>query len=233
MNLTTIGIDVSENNGAINWDLVKTNNPTIDYVFIKVTEGATRRDTRAYENALGCQRNKIEFGYYHFAFPNGIDPVQDATSEADFFLSQLSNLPKATMSPVLDIESNPGNFNRNQVQTWIKTFLDRLKSKGYSKVVLYSFAPFLNDNLPDNHILGNVPLWLAAYVNSLLPILPKGWSTFFIWQFVGTGRVNGISGDVDINKSAPDLIKALKIGGGIIAGLLILTGTFFFSALHC
>lgn len=225
-NLITYGIDVSEHNGVINWPLVKGNTPVIDYVYIKATEGATRFDSKASINAQGCVANKIPFGYYHFAYMNGSDPAQDATIEANYFLSKLQILPKATMAPVLDIESNPGNFNREQVQVWIKTFLDVMAKNGYPKTVLYSYTPFLNDNLPDNHIFGNIPLWIAAYVNRLLPLLPKGWKDFHVWQFTGTGRVQGITGDVDINRAAPGLIKALKIGGSVV-GLLVTAGLFF------
>ena len=60
--------------------------------------------------------------------------------------------------------------------------------------MIYSFTPFLNANLPANHGLGTIPLWLAAYVSSPSPILPKGWNTYEIWQYSDQGQFKGKDG---------------------------------------
>ena len=47
-------------------------------------------------------------------------------------------------------------------------------------------------------ILAQCPLWLAAYV-SPPPALPDAWDDWTIWQFSGSGRLPGITTDVDLN----------------------------------
>lgn len=228
MAILTYGIDVSENNGKIDWNLVKAStNPKVEYAYIKVTEGASRIDSLAVNNAASAQQVKIPIGYYHYAYMNGTNPVKDATDEANFFLSRLKYLPKATQIPMLDIEENPGHFAPAQVQQWIQTFLDVMKANGYPKVTLYSYAPWFNQNLPANHPFGKIPLWIAAYVNLIYPTLPVGWNSYTLWQFTGKGKVPGIAGDVDINKTTPDLLKLLKVGGISLAGIAITFGLFF------
>ncbi len=74
-----------------------------------------------------------------------------------------------------------------------------MAANGYNNYVLYSYAPFLNDHLPANHQLGNIPLWIAQYRNTLT--LPTGWSTYWAWQYTDKGTVNGISSVVDLNKT--------------------------------
>lgn len=224
----TFGIDVSQHNGTIDWAKVKASvDPKVDYAYIKATEGASRIDPAAAINAIGAQGQKIPFGYYHYAYMNGANPVTDATSEALYFINRMKQLPKASQAPVLDIEENPGKFSPAQVQDWISTFLNVMKQNGFPKVILYSYAPFLNANLPDNHPFGKVPLWLAAYVSLALPILPKGWPLIHLWQFTGKGKVPGINGDVDVNKTTPDLLTVLKVGGIGLAGTALTALLFF------
>jgi GH25 family lysozyme M1 (1,4-beta-N-acetylmuramidase) len=85
------------------------------------------------------------------------------------------------------------------VLEWINTFFNEMKKLGYSNLILYSYTPFLDSNLPPNHGLGNIHLWLAAYVSASQPKLPKGWSSYFIWQKSAKGNVTGINGNVDMN----------------------------------
>ncbi|MEK6882523.1 MAG: glycoside hydrolase family 25 protein [Nanoarchaeota archaeon] len=197
------GIDVSSNNGIIDWASVKSNPMfNVDFAIIKSDEGVGYNDPQRALNSQNAKHNNIKIGYYHFASLNSLDVVKDATEEANYFMKSMSILPKADLPPVLDIETNKKGLTKNEVLSWINAFIKTIQ-KSYPMIVLYSYAPFLNENLPPNHNLGNIPLWIAQYPTNyrpdLNPKLPNGWNDYWMWQYSSKGKVNGIKTNVDLN----------------------------------
>lgn len=190
-------IDVSKWQGSIDWTVVKKNHPEIEGVFLKATEGVGYIDPQLSANFEKAGMAGFKIGYYHFASLNNTDAHNDAISEAKYFYSIVRLFPR-TMPLVLDIESNPSKLPKEKVLEWIKTFFSELEKLGETNVVLYSYAPFLNENLPANHGLGNIRLWLAAYTAT--PKLPYGWAKYWLWQYSSKGVIKGIKGKVDLNK---------------------------------
>jgi lysozyme len=195
------GIDVSHNNGHIDWKRVASNPTKIDFAFIKSSEGVGYTDPSFLTNANEAKQNGIKTGYYHFASLNTNNSIADAKSEADYFISNLKKAPKSDLPLILDIETNKVALNKPKVLGWINSFFSEMRSAGYDNTALYSYKPFLDANLPLNHGLGTTRLWLAAYVNLSQPKLPKGWNDYWIWQYSCKGRVDGINGNVDMNKT--------------------------------
>jgi hypothetical protein len=74
------GIDVSNNNGRIDWDAVA--GAGITFAIAKITEGTWFRDGYFAENWAEMKRLGIYRGAYHFARPS----VRSAEQEADYFL---------------------------------------------------------------------------------------------------------------------------------------------------
>ena len=203
------GIDVSHNNGSVNWTKVKLSDPPISFAYIKATQGVGYKDPTNAINATGAAQAGIKFGYYHFAsLNNNLDVAADATGEANWFDSVLKTLPPAQLIPTLDIETNEKQLTTQQVQAWINTFLSQMNSLGHKNVMLYSYKPFLDSNLPANHPFGNLPLWVAQYRNVPSPSLPHGWTKYSIWQYFDKGKVNGVPSDCDLNKASPDFLAA-------------------------
>ncbi len=191
-------IDVSHNNGVIDWDKLKMNIPKIDGVFIKANEGIGAVDPQLVINANAAKRVGIPVSYYHFASLNYYDAVKDGAAEATYFISLLKTLPAADMPLVLDIETNKIGLAPVQVLSWINSFFDTMKKAGYTKLMLYSYSPFLNTNLPGSHNLGGYPLWIASYSSKFA--VPRGWLNATYWQYNNKGNVAGINGDVDLTK---------------------------------
>lgn len=195
------GIDVSHHNGQINWQQVAASNAA-SFVFIKATEGQTYVDPTLGNNASGAGSAGLRVGYYHFATLNSTSVVSDARAEAAFFLSAIQTLPTPSLPLILDIEANKIGLSPNGVLLWINTFFSWLVAAGYHEYALYSYTPFLNANLPVNHRLGSIPLWIAAYVNAPAPVLPTGWTAYWIWQYTDNGTVPGINAPVDMNRTS-------------------------------
>lgn len=166
---------------------------------MKATEGATLVDKTLSYNSTEAKKAGLKTGYYHFATLNQPGVAADAKTEADFFLKTISTCPPPDLPLILDIEANKLNLPPADVLAWIQSFFARLSEKGFSDYALYSYTPFLNQNLPPNHGLGNIRLWIAAYVNKPAPVLPVGWTRYWLWQYTAKGKVPGIVTDVDMN----------------------------------
>ena len=188
-------IDVSHHNGNIDWSKVV---KTVEGVYIKTTQGIDYIDHMFLTNANGASATGLKVGYYHFASLNNSDVVTDAKKEAQWFMAAIKKAPKNTLPLVLDIEENKANIPSDKVLLWISTFFYELAQLGCTDYMLYSYSPFLNENLPKVHNLNTIKLWVADYNPPL--ILPKAWKTAFMWQYSQTGKVDGIAGNVDLNK---------------------------------
>ena len=193
------GIDVSHHNGVIDWNKVVNDVFKPEFAYIKTTEGTGYIDPKFAINAKAANKAGIKVGYYHFASLNSTDVVGDAVKEAEAYIKAVKSVPTPTMPLVLDIETNKAKLSKVQVLLWIKTFFAELAKIGWTDVILYSYTPFLNENLPINHDLGNIKLWIADYAPPL--ILPKGWNKAYIWQYSAKGKISGISTNTDLNKT--------------------------------
>jgi GH25 family lysozyme M1 (1,4-beta-N-acetylmuramidase) len=192
-------IDISSNQGRINWKLVPTNEPKVDGIYIKASEGVGYTDPQLRINALEASQAGIPIGYYHFcSLNNSIDVVGDAKQEAQYFFTATHGLPVPHLPYVLDVETNKSHLIKDQTLLWIRTFFNELEKKDIKDYVLYSYTPFLNENLPTNHGLGNVRLWLASYTPTYK--LPYGWNSVWLWQYSNQGQIAGIKTRVDLNK---------------------------------
>lgn len=200
---TINGIDVSHYQGQIDWQQVVKDPQQIKFVFIK-TSGADRKngglyfDPMLHQNAIGAKNAGLKIGYYHFASLNTHDVAMDAQTEANFFLSAIKNLPPNDFPLALDLEQNILKLTPLQVQLWMNSFFTTIIRAG-KLPALYSYAPFLDENLPADHGFGNVPLLLAAYVNHE-PKLPHGWTDYTLHQFSDHGNVQGITERVDMDR---------------------------------
>lgn len=193
------GLDISHHQGNIDWAKVVNSSFKPEFVFIKTTQGVNYTDPMFIKNANGAKSAGLKIGYYHFASLNDKDEVKDAKLEAAWFIKNIKQAPVNDLPLVLDIEDNPSKLTRDEVLNWVNTFFYEIAQLGYTDYILYSYSPFLNDNLPIGHKLGTTKLWIADYSAPL--VLPKAWGKCFIWQYSQTGKIQGISGNVDLNKT--------------------------------
>lgn len=202
------GVDTSHHNGVIDWKRVKDEGiinadgtrTKVDFAYVKITEGASGRDPKAGKNAAECYRLGLPWGVYHYCTLNDKDEARDATTEAQYFLKRLADLPPYQMPITLDIEDPKAIMTPPEVLNWINTFFAVIDAAGHGDYILYSYSPFLRKNLPPNHGLERLRLWAARYSKEL-PLSVPGWGqNFWMWQFSNNGKVAGISGDVDLNK---------------------------------
>ena len=71
----------------------------------------------------------------------------------------------------------------------------------------YSYTNYINSYL-NAAALSRYPLWVADYRSAL------GYNgSYAMWQYTGSGRVSGISGACDLDRSYKDFLPEIKAGG--------------------
>jgi lysozyme len=196
------GIDVSHNNGEIDWAKVASNSPNIDFAYLKASEGANTQDNKLVSNVAGCMQNGIKWGAYHFVTWNSMDVVQDAKLEARNFIKTVKAVGKPDLPMVVDVETNkPLSLTTSQVLLYIQTFTAELMAAGY-EVAIYSSPGFLDSYLPIGHGLEHFRLWVAHYTNKPEP-KKNSWAKWWLWQYTDQGKVAGIKTPVDLNRVNP------------------------------
>jgi lysozyme len=191
------GIDVSRWQGTdIDWKKVKADGYL--FSFMKATDGSAYSKKfieMGKTQATDAQNAGLKIGYYHFAHPSDFNGVEnDAKEEAKYFLKALESFPVPNFPLVLDLEDEKMTLSNENVQKWILKFKEIVNKAGFD-LVLYSYADYLNRNLPKEHQLGEIPLWLASYPRvfdiTKLPKNPRGWASWIIWQYSDKGQPKG------------------------------------------
>jgi len=209
---STPGIDVSHHQGAINWSSVRS--AGIQFAYIKATEGVSYKDPRFNTNYVAAYNAGVIRGAYHFALP---DRSSGAT-QANYLASNGGawSADNRTLPAALDIEYNPYGatcYGRTQsgMRSWIADFLATYRARTGRYAVIYTTSNWWvtctgNWSGP----WANHPLWIARWSTSP-GTLPAGAPFWTFWQYTSTGRVAGISGNVDRNyfNGARDRLLAL------------------------
>jgi lysozyme len=190
------GIDVSNNNGHVDWAQVAAEGYT--YAFAKATEGLGFVDSFYPANRAGAAAHGIKFGAYHFFTP-GEDPAE----QVSFFLSHAK--PRTgDIVPALDYERPPSD------KAPAEAFVVALKRELGVWPFFYTFLSFVEQmHIPVGSPLASCPLWLADFTTAR-PAPPKPWHEITIWQHSSTAKVPGIGGSVDVDAGTPVVIPAAK-----------------------
>lgn len=188
------GIDVSYANGSIDWSKVKKSG--VQFAILRSTFGSelpSQIDSQFYQNAQGCVRNGVPFGTYHFAY---FINEQKAREEADFAIKKASEYKQYIKFIVLDVEEDSERYANSMgyKPDWTAcsiAFMERVRESGFIPI-LYSNYNWLNTKF-DFDKMKKYKLWYAA------PDANQPKYSCALWQYSWKGKVDGISGDVDMN----------------------------------
>ena len=205
------GIDISKHNGTINWSKVKNN---IDFAIIRCGYGMdqTNQDDEQYTNNIrDCIENGIPFGVYLYSYANTLEKAQ---SEAEHVLRLVNSYKdKLTLGIWYDIEDKiQRDLGKDFLEQIINTFCNKVKENGYN-VGIYANKDWFTNRISDN-IKNSYPLWVAGYGNNNgEPHYNYRYehNNMIIFQYTSKGKVEGISGNVDLNEYYGDELKAPEI----------------------
>ena len=193
------GIDISNWQNGINLNVVPA-----DFVIMKATQGTwyvSEDCDRQYQQAKAS--GKL-LGVYHYA--EGSSPV----AEAKYFLENVKNyIHEAILCLDWEGQDNP-RFGNND-KAWVKEFCDYIAKETGVNPIVYTSASVL----PKIEGIGNYGLWVAQYPNydpTGYVDIPwnEGAYACTIRQYSSTGRLNGYSGNLDLNKFYGDREAWLK-----------------------
>lgn len=193
------GIDVSTFQGNINWNSVKADG--VDFAFIRLgyrgygKNGILNTDDNFHKNIRGAQAAGVRVGVYFYSQATS---RAEAIEEANLCLDELWGYD-LDLPVVFDFEGAGSSAYRTygmstqSMVNVIKAFCDTIQNAGY-KTMYYSYAKFLAEHEGMVEQLEDYDLWMAMYYR--VPFFPYN---FKIWQYSASGRVAGISGNVDMN----------------------------------
>lgn len=190
------GIDVSEWQGNVDFEKVKEEG--IEIVYIRAGQGFSYKDAQFERNYEEARRNGLKIGVYHYMTARS---VEDAKLQAQFFVSLISK-KQIDCKLAMDFESF-GNLNRTQINEIAVAYMNEVKRLSGKDVVVYSNT-YDAKYIFDSGVAEN-PLWVAQYgVNE--PQDNGNWRNWVGYQYTSTGRVNGISGNVDLDRFTKDIL---------------------------
>lgn len=186
------GIDVSHHQGRIDWGLVAKDD--VAFAYLKASEGGDFQDKAFDSNWKDAAAAGLAWGAYHF-----FSLCKPGAAQAGNFLSALPNgVPM--LAPVVDLEFD-GNCARRppqeEVLREISAFVAPVEQVTGKTVILYAPEDFYLSYLKGRGM--NRRLWARSIWRS--PSYAQDWS---LWQYHRRGRIEGISGDVDLNVLAQE-----------------------------
>lgn len=180
-------MDVSHYQKEIEWDTVVARQ-TLDFAFVKATEGHEYQDSMFCHNWDALRRLGIRRGAYHFfrAYGCGVE-------QAINFLQTVDMQP-GDLAPVLDIERTDGVSPETMIEE-ANIWLQLVESHLGIKPIIYTNQYFYETYLAGH--FEEYPLWIARYSDER-PLLATG-KKWAIWQYSNEGCIDGICKKVDLN----------------------------------
>lgn len=206
----TFGIDVSNNNGYVDWKAVGDArvsipghlvNQPVKFAWAKVSEGRTFVDSYWPQNRRDAAANGVLIGGYHF-YRQG-----DWLAQTDHFLEHLGQ-HNGMLVPAVDWEYDGCEHDRGALEQVIK----KIKAEtGAWPIVYGNYYNLGGGSWPTGAVtnLHRCPLWLAGYgsndgnVHDVIGV-PKPWKAIAVHQYSSNGhnvsRVKGVSSSfLDVN----------------------------------
>ena len=194
-------IDVSEWQGDIDWAKAKADG--VEGVIIRLGYGwGNNADKKAQRNISECKRFGIPFGIYWYSYADTPSIAKEEGAGVVAKLKRFGVRASDLAYPVYyDLEkwtwkghqplTDPNVYN-DIVNNWYSA----LQSAGYKNLSVYSYTSYLQGPLKHADIYAKTT-WVAQYGARM------GFDSFQTnsrgWQYTSSGKVDGISGNVDMN----------------------------------
>lgn len=200
----TVGIDVSEFQGNIDWQEVAQSG--IDFVMVRVGyrtagTGEIKEDACARYNLQEAEANGIHLGAYFFSTAV---TEEEAREEARWTSELLAGYP-ITYPVAYNCEgfqresSRQFNLTVEERSHLAEVFLDEMEASGYTGM-FYAAKNELTDNLlwSTDTLELKYRIWVAQYA-AYTTEKPDYTGKYAMWQYTNQGSVPGIKGNVDLN----------------------------------
>lgn len=202
------GIDISSHNGDVDMEKIKT--AGIEFIILRLGYGKnqSQMDKNFQKNYESAMKNNIPVGIYLYSYATNIE---DAKKEAQLVLNNINNI-KIEYPIFIDMEDADGykekhNVNYNTCIDICEQFCTVIEEAGYYTGI-YANLDWLNNKINSSK-LDRFDKWVAQWNTACLYK-----KQFGMWQYSNTGKINGISGNVDLNYAIynyPQIIRNAKL----------------------
>lgn len=203
MEIFETGIDVSRYQGDIDWQQVAAGKQFAIVRAVSSSSSGVYVDPYFAKNVAGAHEAGLRVGVYYYTYARTEAAV---INELDTLLAALEGL-KLEYPVFVDVEaSSLQSLGRTELTNLVRFAMDILDQKGWYPG-FYTYTNFAQNYL-NMAELAAYPLWIADY---------RGYvgyqGSFDMWQYSSTGRVNGISGNVDLDYSYKDFLPLIRAAG--------------------
>lgn len=199
------GIDVSDNQGVIDWAQVKA--AGVQFAILRSVRGSGKADYQFAANLAGCQAQGIPVAVYKYTYATS---EQAAMEEARQVVALLqSHSLKGTMI-WWDVEDRETlqPLGKAKLAACIRAARSVIETAGY-RFGLYVGYHVINERWFDLSVFPAAQIWTARYYSGYNVVqfgeepdaagMPQIGRPLWGWQHTPTGRVPGIKGNVDLD----------------------------------
>lgn len=190
------GIDVSEWQGDIDFEKVR--EAGIEIVYIRAGQGFSYEDEKFERNYEEARKYGLKIGAYHYVTARN---ENEARQQANFFVSLVSG-KQIDCKLAMDFEYFP-DLSKTEINRIGLAFLEEVERISEKEAIVYSDA-YNASNIFEGEVT-NYPLWIAQYEVEE-PQNNGNWEYWEGFQYTDTGRVSGISGNVDRDEFTEDIL---------------------------
>lgn len=195
------GIDISNNNGNI--DFAKVAADKVSYVYVKATEGRSFQDNTMKSFYNACKSNGLKVGAYHF-----LVSTSSPEAQAENFYKQIKD-HEWDLIPMIDIETE-----FEGLCDYVLRFINAFKELCPMKLGIYSYTSFIA-NLEDiQESIKDYPFWEANYNNNPWNLQSNFFTNRIGHQYAENGAISGVNGKCDIDSFTEGvLLNSITISG--------------------
>lgn len=211
--MSKFGIDVSDNQGYVNWPKVKA--AGVEFAILRSVRRSGNPDKQLVSNIAGCKNCGIPFDFYKYSY--ALTPAE-AVAEVKRVVEVLKGYGVQPSKDVViwaDIEwEGQMALSTKALTEIVSAFKQEVIASGFTFGLYMGKYRYekgeIDLELFDDHT------WIARYYNghnvmqfgehpnaSYKPKANKG--ELWGWQFTSSGRVAGINGNVDMNECYYDI----------------------------
>ena len=190
------GIDISENNGIVNWSSIISNG--YQFAIPRIGYGRGNLDSQFYNNINGAIDTGLKVGVYHYSYALTQDHAQqEAEFVVDTLMSSGLTPDKLPLGVWFDMEDADGYkerhgvLNNQELTNLCSVFINQLWSAGYIKTGLYANLDWLVNCLYPEQ-LGGCAIWCAQYNNTC------DYPGANIWQYTQSEYIEGKQFDANL-----------------------------------
>ena len=213
------GIDVSDNQGVIDWGRVKS--AGCQFAILRSVRRSGKIDGQFVNNLLGCRAQGIPVSVYKYTYATN----QAAAQEEARQVVELLQAHALDCKVWWDVEDRPtlAGLDRENLTNIIRAAREVIEGAGY-QFCMYSGQYVIKENWYDWTAFRDCPWWVARYPldddgltlrdvpEHMPPDVPMQLNG---WQWTSKGRIAGINGNVDMDIMYQDPGQALETQTGM------------------